>query len=98
KAAVPDLLLILRSSKSYSMRTTVALALGKIGPEAKEAVPTLIELMKPTLFSEKVSRVHVAVALGKIGPAAKDAVSALIKALNDPNKEVKREAAKALMK
>ena len=55
-------------------------ALGKIGPEAKDAVPALTELLNDK--NENV-RSAAAIALGGIGPAAKSAVPALTKLLKD---------------
>lgn len=49
-------------------------ALGKIGPEAATAVPTLVELL-----ADEDLRVRIAAvcALGDIGPAARTAIPAL---------------------
>jgi HEAT repeat protein len=50
------------------------MTLGKIGPEAREAVPTLIELLKN---KEGNDYRNAAIALGRIGPDAKTALPAL---------------------
>ncbi len=54
----------------------------RIGPAAKEAVPTLIEALTSRGGS---LRCNAATALGSIGPAAAAAVPALIEALDDPD-------------
>jgi HEAT repeat protein len=54
------------------VRTRAIEALGNIGPQAKPAVPALID----ALHDSNV-RTEAAIALGNIGPNAKDAVSAL---------------------
>ncbi len=78
---------------SPSVRWSAAVALGKIGPDAKAAVPALIEALKD---ENSEMRRRVAVALGNIGPDAKAAVPALIEALKDENKNVRDSAAVAL--
>ena len=51
-----------------------ALALGKIGPDAKAAVPLLTKLLKDEERQVQVAAIH---ALGGIGPDSKPAVPAL---------------------
>jgi hypothetical protein len=63
--------------------------LGEIGPNARTAVPTLIEL--PGTFSTWVFR-----ALGDIGPGARQAVPILTEALTNKNPYVCCEAADSL--
>ncbi len=59
---------------------TVLKALGPIGPQAKDAVPVLIELL-----SEHVTlRPQVLETLGDIGPSAKEAIPAVQALTNDP--------------
>src|SRR5919201_1470415 len=62
------------------------------GPEARAAVPALIEALK----KEVSVRQYAARALGEIGPEARDAVPALMEALHDPEWTVRRQAALAL--
>ena len=52
----------------------VVYTLGKIGPEAKAAVPSLIELLKDQ--SESI-RISSSIALGNIGPEVKVAIPEL---------------------
>jgi HEAT repeat protein len=62
-------------------RTTSALkALGEIGPDAKVAVPYLIELLK----ERESLRLPVLQCLGDIGPAAKDAIPAVEALVQNP--------------
>jgi hypothetical protein len=74
----------------WHIRTQAAEALGALGPEAKAAVPALIDVLQD---EDKYFRSHVALALGKIGREAKAAVPALIKALKDHDEDVRRETA-----
>ena len=81
--------------KGESSRRAAAHALGQIGPEAKAAVPALMELLKDT---DSELRWLAALALGQIGPEAKAAVPALMELLKDEEEKVYREAAEALGK
>jgi HEAT repeat protein len=69
-----------------------AYGLSLLGPEARDAVPALIE----ALTKETIVRQNAALALGHIGPDAKAAVPALIGALSDSEWTVRRQAALAL--
>jgi HEAT repeat protein len=62
--------------RSAFLRAKAVAALGEIGPEAKAAVPALIDALKDASI-----RADVATALGNMGSAAKDAVPALREAL-----------------
>lgn len=70
-----------------------ALGLSQIGPEAKDAVPELIPLLKSR---NALARQNAGVALAAIGPEAKDAVSGLTEALKDSEWAVRRQSAMAL--
>ena len=73
--------------ESWGTRCSVAEALGLIGPDAKDAVPALVEALK----DENINvRRYAAGALGQIGSNAKEAVSALVQALKDNNDGVRR--------
>jgi len=81
--------------KDTYVRESAAEALGEIGPDAKEAIPTLIDLLQDR---EAYVRKSAANALGEIGPHAKEAVPALIIALGDEDSWVRVYAAEALGK
>jgi HEAT repeat protein len=79
KPAVASLKTALGDKDEWA-RAVAAEALGKIGPDARDAVPELAAALgDPSLRV----RHHAAVALGKIGPEAKPVVPALTKALRD---------------
>jgi len=70
-------------------------ALGRIGPEAKEAVPALIKTLEDKDWNV---RVCTAWALGQIGPEAKAAAPALCKLLEDkPTPLMRRTVEEALV-
>jgi hypothetical protein len=68
------------------VRFNAAIALGDLGPEAREAVPALTHahLRDP----DAAVRVEAAVALWKIDRKAASVVAVLIKALEDPNEMI----------
>ena len=74
-------------------RKHAAETLGKIGAEAKDAIPRLVELL---MDPEEAVREAAARALGQIGWAAKDAVPKLIALLKDTHDYVRQVAAGAL--
>ncbi|MEO1399913.1 MAG: HEAT repeat domain-containing protein [Cyanobacteria bacterium J06635_1] len=76
-ATVPDLGAVLKTS-DLTVQLRATQVLGRIGPEAAEAIPSLVSLMGA---SEGELRHEVVRALSNIG---KPAVPALIKALEDP--------------
>ena len=65
-------------------------ALGRLGPEAREAVPGLLRALDARNAEDRAGAAEV---LGKIG--AREALPALEKALRDPSEEVRRRAAGA---
>jgi HEAT repeat protein len=80
------------ASSTTSMRA--AHAVGHFAPEAREAIPDLIELLDAR---EPLVRWAAAAALGKFGPAARDAVPALRRlAAEDPEAAVRDTADSAL--
>jgi HEAT repeat protein len=80
-------------SPTDDVRRDAAQELGKLGAEARDAVPALTKaLQDKNLFVRRYS----AQTLGKIGLDAKEAVSGLAKALDDKHKEVAEAAAEAL--
>ena len=81
--------------KEIDVRESAAEALGEIGPDAKDAIPTLIDLLQDR---EVYVRKSAANALGEIGLHAKEAVPALITALGDEDSWVRVYTAEALGK
>jgi HEAT repeat protein len=79
-----------------SIREQMIVTLGLIGPDAKEAVGLLEEMLRDPEPSMRRQSIQ---ALGKIGPAAKQAVPALIAVINDESEpgivhDLAREALK----
>ena len=89
--SVAELERMLRDSDP-AVQTQGAFGLGRLGPQARSAVPALIEALK----KDANVRQNAARALGQIGPEAKEAVPALIDALGDSEWSVRRQAALAL--
>lgn len=84
----------LLGDESAAVRRSTVKTLGRIGPQARAAVPALIEaLQDPDSFTV---RGYAAEALRRIGPDAKSAVAALIEALQDKSVHVRSQAAYAL--
>jgi len=77
----------------FQIRNEAAVALGELGPAARESVPALTQALEA---EDKYLRSHAAAALGKIGPAAGAAVPALTRALKDNDEDVRGEATAAL--
>jgi HEAT repeat protein len=67
---------ILKDKKDRRSKDWVIATLGEMGPDARVAVPALIEVLK-----DKDLRVEAAAALGEIGPDAKAALPAMLQAL-----------------
>ena len=79
-------------TEEASVRALVAEALGRLGPEAKAAVP---ELVKRIADADEGTRVAAIEALGEIG-GADDSVPAIEQALKDPDHFVRVKAVEAL--
>ena len=79
--------------KDPNMRYWAAESLGHYGPEARSAVPDLIQTLQD---QDKMVRMGAAYALAEIGPAAAEARPALQEAAKDPEKEVREAATYAL--
>ena len=79
-ADVPALVKILKEPGAEA-KEAAAVALGKIGPPAKEAVTRLTELLTD---KESEVRIAAAEALGRIGPGALPAAAKLRELLRDP--------------
>jgi HEAT repeat protein len=81
-------------NENAKIREGAALSLLSIGPEAKEALPELIQTLRDP--SEDV-RMMAAMALGEIGPNALAAIPALQECLKDQSLSVRCYAAKAMI-
>jgi hypothetical protein len=82
-------------SEDKDVREKAAEALGRIGPEAKAAAPSLSAALKD---KNSVVRWWTAQTLGNIGSESKAAVPALIENLKDEDGTVRKAAARALRK
>ena len=76
-------------------RIHAGLLLGRMGPEAREAVPTLLELLQDESIQ---NRRLAAWTLGSIGQGAVEAIPALLVALRDTSEGVRKMACEALEK
>jgi HEAT repeat protein len=74
-------------------RSTAAVMLGKIGPAAKDATPTLIAALEDPVYDVCQS---AAFALARIGSEAKEAIPVLIAALELGDRDLSQSAAWAL--
>ena len=75
------------------VRLHAALALGSLGEEAREALPTLVELLHG---DDVLDRRAAAWALRGLGEVAGEAVPALLEALEDGDEQVQDLAEQAL--
>ena len=82
------------SDENAFVREAAARALGEFGPDAKTAVPALVERLK----DDRNVRWRTVLTLGKIGPAAIAAFQPLIETLKDQDRNVRWAAAEALEK
>jgi HEAT repeats len=73
---------LMRCLHETELRGHAIFALHEFGPDARSAVPALIEVLDDTKNNCALRRMS-AMTLGKIGPDAKAAVPKLLKALND---------------
>ena len=76
-------------------RIHAGLLLGRMGPEAREAVPTLLELLQDKNVQ---NRKLAAWTLGYIGQGAVEAIPSLLVAVQDTNQGVRKSAREALEK
>lgn len=85
-------------AQSDPERYSALSALGRFGPESREAVPVLIDVLRQPRSNPQV-RILTVWVLGQIGPAARAATPDLLVALNsDPYLSVRAHAAQALGK
>jgi HEAT repeat protein len=93
-ARLQKLIRRLRSRKDVK-RIHAGLLLGKMGPAAKEAVPTLLDLLRDANARD---RRLAAWTLGYIGAGAAEAIPALLVAVRDADEGVRKMAREALDK
>jgi HEAT repeat protein len=94
KAAVPRLMVLLRTDSDDYVRYVASLALGRTGASNKAVVSALVEALgKDSAFDVRSA---AADALGELGADAKTAVAALTAALKDTDPNVRDSAAGAL--
>lgn len=91
-AAVPHLIVALGEGSTAWM---AARALGRIGPEAIDAVPALARALES---NSRRTREAAATALGGIGPAAASSAEALARLLYDKSEDVRETATRALVR
>ena len=91
---MPALGKLLRDEGEHpGFRSGAANVLGKMGANAKQAVPDLVEALGD---KQESIRLAAAQALAEIGAEAKPAVPVLIKLLSGPDLQLRRAAARAL--
>lgn len=98
QAAVPHLIEALQDalgSQAVELSSIFLTVLGRLGPEAREAVPVLLELAQDRRPELRMPAIR---ALGNIAPNDPAAFALLKNALGDPDPEVRCRAALALGK
>ena len=80
-------------SDNPAVQAQGAHGLSRLGPEARAAVPALIDALRS---KEAPVRESAALALGQIGPDARTAVPALTRLTQDPDHLVRKAAQEAL--
>lgn len=70
-----------------------ATALGNLGPAAEEAVPVLVDLLE----NVPISRRRAVNVLARVGASARPATAVLLRVLNDNNRDLRRDACRALV-
>lgn len=99
KDAVEPLIMMVKKEDDSKVRAEAALALGAIDPEEKEAVTTLIDVLKDEK-TDKGVRAACVTALGTLGGKSKDAIPVLKEvqamAKKDKDKKLGKAAGGAL--
>jgi tetratricopeptide (TPR) repeat protein len=80
-AAVPDLVTTFQDERKRIVHPHILAVLGRLGPDAREAVPALVQRLPRNANAADDERALVASTLGEVGPAAKEAVPALIETI-----------------
>jgi HEAT repeat protein len=91
EGAVPGLLKALGNTAARGFAVQVAM---RMGPEAKDAVPALIDTFRSAQDAELKREIQFA--LGAIGPEASEAVPLLVESLQSDNAEIRYSACYAL--
>jgi HEAT repeat protein len=78
---------------SGGVYSTVAYQIGKLGPEARPAVPILVEMLRAGDFEGKIV---AATGLGRMGATARPAVHDLVRALSTEEDAIKLRAVRSL--
>ena len=94
RAAVPDLIRTLQDQES-SARTSAAIALGMMGPQAEQAIPGLVRLLDDP--DEEVRQASV-LSLGAIAPQTKELLPALLKMMGEDDIFIRSMAAAVLQR
>jgi HEAT repeat protein len=95
KEVVSGLTAALSTVKASGGRVALADYLGTFGPDAKDAVPALIEGLKWPFADDRAAAGR---ALGQMGAAAKTALDPLLDAVEKSTSDVERDAFKAAYK
>jgi HEAT repeat protein len=95
KEAVPQVVAALRDPEQ-EVRRSAAYAVRNIGPDAKEAIPVLVERVRSLDAREPIFSVPELEALGSMGAAAGDVVPELLPLRRHESEVVRREVEKAL--
>lgn len=80
---------LIEALEVQEVRARAAAIIARIGPEAKAAVPALIDALDDP---DAATRSEVLLALAAMGPDARPAASVVIKCLNDPDLKVRYAA------
>jgi HEAT repeat protein len=84
RAVVPALTAALKKYPGSEAQDVALTMLQGYGPEAKDATPVLVELIKTKLKGRQATLLDVIRTLGSIGPGAKDAIPVLNEMLRNP--------------
>jgi HEAT repeat protein len=87
-------LIVCLQDEDARIRRNAAVAIGRIGPKAKSAVPGLTKLLGD---SEPVVRNNALQALGRIGPSAKSAATAIAPLFEDSTELLRVRAMETLL-
>jgi len=94
KDAVEPLIMLVKQEKDAKVRAEAAVTLGAIDPEDKEAVTTLIEVLKDEK-TDKGVRAACATGLGTMGAKSKDALPLLREVAKMAKKDQDKKLGKA---